>query len=132
VIQSLANVDAHNMKLALMYLIEIICEFAFDDEQLMNYSSGFEVIFQRGLADQSNEVQVAAFKTLTIFLSAITEEKNMKKFDSVLKTLISKAIELIKYDQESGITALESLNELVEAHPKFIRPIFDNLLRVYA
>jgi len=56
----------------------------------------------------------------------------IKKFNSVLKTLLSKAIQLIQFDQESGIIALESLNELVEAHPKFIKPIFDDLLMIYA
>jgi importin-5 len=30
------------------------------------------------------------------------------------------------------MVALESLNELVEAHPKFIKPIFENLLMIYA
>jgi len=33
----------------LLYLIEIICDFAFDDNLLMQYSSGLEVIFQRGM-----------------------------------------------------------------------------------
>ena len=89
------------------------------------------MIFEKGLQDPSNEIKVAAFKTLTIFLSSIVEEKSMKNFNNVLRTLLDKAIELVKYDQESGVTALESLNELVETHPKFIKPIFDNLLMVY-
>lgn len=75
---------------------------------------------------------MAAFKTLTIFLASISDEKAIKKFTGVLKILISKTIELIKFDQESGMVALESLNELVEAHPKFIKPIFENLLMIYA
>ncbi len=75
---------------------------------------------------------MAAFKTLTIFLASISDEKALRKFTGVLKILISKTIELIKFDQESGMVALESLNELVEAHPKFIKPIFENLLMIYA
>eukprot|EP00178_Gracilaria_changii_P008232 TRINITY_DN25297_c0_g1_i1.p1 TRINITY_DN25297_c0_g1~~TRINITY_DN25297_c0_g1_i1.p1 ORF type:complete len:118 (+),score=8.19 TRINITY_DN25297_c0_g1_i1:180-533(+) len=55
----------------------------------------------------------------------------MKQFSSLLKNILSKAIELIKFDQETGITALESLNELVESHPKFTKPIFDDLLMIY-
>jgi hypothetical protein len=44
-------VDALNIKLAMMYLIEIICEYSFDDKLLMEYSAGFEAIFQKGLGD---------------------------------------------------------------------------------
>lgn len=120
------------MKLALMYFIEIVCESAFNDDLLLKYSANLEAIFQGGLEEPSNEVKVAAFKTLTIFLASINDEKAIKKFTGVLKILISKTIELIKFDQESGMVALESLNELVEAHPKFIKPIFENLLMIYA
>ncbi len=55
----------------------------------------------------------------------------VKKFDGVLQVLISKAIELIKFDQESGVTALESLNELIESHPNFIKPIIPQLLSIF-
>ena len=49
--------------------------------------------------DENNEVKVASFKTLTIFLSCIENEAMVKKFDSVLTILMKKAIDLIKYDQ---------------------------------
>lgn len=68
------------MKIALYYMIELICECSFDDKLLMQYSSSLEVIFQKGLLDENNEVKVAAFKTLTIFLSSIDDEKMVKKF----------------------------------------------------
>ena len=58
----------------------------------MQHSNSLEVIFQKGLMDESNEVKVAAFKTLTIFLSSIDDEKLMKKFEGVLQVLITKAI----------------------------------------
>ena len=114
-----------------MYLIEIACEGGFNDATLLSFSSELISIFNRGLSDPSNEVQVANFKCLTIFLSTIREESSMKQFTPLLKNILSKAIELIKFDQESGITALESLNELIEAHPKFIKPIFDDLMMMF-
>lgn len=132
IIQSMGGVESLNMKLALMYLIEITCESAFDDNLLMGYSSQLIAIFDKNLGDPANEVQVATFKTLTVFLSTITEESNMKQFNPLLKNILSKAIELIKFDQETGVAALESLNELIEAHPKFIKPIFDNLLKMFS
>lgn len=76
----MSNSEAHNMKIALYYMIELICECSFDDKLLMQYSSSLEVIFQKGLLDENNEVKVAAFKTLTIFLSSIDDEKMVKKF----------------------------------------------------
>lgn len=88
----MAGVDSLNMKLALMYLIEITCESAFNDNLLIGYSSQIIAIFDRGFADPTNEVQVATFKTLTNFLSTITEESNMKQFSPLLKNILSKAI----------------------------------------
>jgi hypothetical protein len=73
---------------------------------LLKYSDSLAAIFQTGLDDANNEVKVAAFKTLTIFLASISDEKAIKKFAKVLDILISKTIELIKFDQESGMTAL--------------------------
>ena len=115
----------------MFYVIEIICECSFDDNLHMQHAGSLEAIFQKGLADEDNEVKVAAFKTLTIFLSSIADEKVVKKFESVLELLIGKAIELIKYDQESGVTALESMNELIETHPKFIKPVLSQLVVIY-
>lgn len=61
------------MKLTLYYLIEMICECAFDDNLHMEYSGALEGIFLKGLEDETNQVKVAAFKSLTIFLSSITD-----------------------------------------------------------
>ena len=58
----------------------------------MQNAAALEVIFQKGLLDENNEIKVAAFKTLTIFLSSIDDEKMVKKFEAVLQVLISKAI----------------------------------------
>ena len=49
VIEQLGQVDAVNMKLALMYFIEIVCESAFNDELLLKYSNNLEALFQKGL-----------------------------------------------------------------------------------
>lgn len=80
------------MKLAQMYFIEIVCESAFNDELLMKYSKNLEAIFLKGLEDLNNEVKVAAFKTLTIFLSSISDGKMIMNFNGSLKTLIAKTI----------------------------------------
>jgi hypothetical protein len=132
IISTLSSVDALNIKLGLMYLIEIICESSFDDNLLMEYSSGFEAIFQKGLEDENIQVKVASFKALTVFLASITKLELVMKFSAVLNILLHKCIELIKFDQESGIVTLESLNDLIETHPKFIKPILNDMLTIYA
>ena len=91
-IKNMGNVEVLNMKLALMYFIEITCESAFNDALLINHSSSLITLFNKGFGDASNEVQVATFKTLTIFLSTIQEESSMKQFNSLLKNIVSKAI----------------------------------------
>jgi hypothetical protein len=53
-IQMMAGSEAHNLKIALYYLIEIICECSFDDKLLIEYSGALETIFQRGLMDENN------------------------------------------------------------------------------
>jgi len=44
---------------------------------------------------------------------------------------MSKAIECIKTDEEAGKVALSSLNDLIETHPKFVRPIIGDLINLY-
>ena len=78
----------------------------FDDALMLKNAPLLDQIFKTGMEDPINDVRAAAFKTLTIFLSSISDEKIVKKFESILQLLISKAIELIKYDQESGVTAI--------------------------
>lgn len=48
-IESLSKHDGNTIKITLMYLIEIICENAFDDKMLMEYSGALENIFQAGM-----------------------------------------------------------------------------------
>lgn len=54
-----------------MYLIEIACEYSFDDKLLLEHSNVLSALFQRGLEDENIDVKTATFKTLTIFLVSI-------------------------------------------------------------
>ncbi len=69
----MANTETLNMKLALMYFIELTSESTVGDIKLIGYASKLIPIFNKGLTDPSNEIQVASFKTLTIFLSTIED-----------------------------------------------------------
>ena len=69
-------------------------------------------------------------RSMTIFLSYITDESFLKKFASIFPILINTSIEAIKADEEAGKIALESFNDLIEAHTKFIKPILSDLLQL--
>ena len=71
IIKTFSSSNVLNIKLSLMYLIEIICEYAFDDKLLAEHSGILENLFQTGLQDENIEMKTASFKTLTIFLSCI-------------------------------------------------------------
>ena len=49
----------------------------------------------------------------------------------VFPTLVAKTIDCIRADEESGNEALGSLSDLIEVHPKFIRPILNDLVNVF-
>lgn len=82
-----------------MYLIEITCEYSFDDKLLLEHSGTLEALFQKGLEDPNIDVKTASFKTLTIFLASIEDENLVRKFENVLTVILSKCIELVKHDQ---------------------------------
>jgi hypothetical protein len=50
----MANAEAINMKLALMYFIEITSESTVEDSYLISYASKLIPIFNRSLTDPSN------------------------------------------------------------------------------
>lgn len=62
------------------------------------------------------------------FLSSIEDETFVKKFSDALPVLLQTLSTVLKQDEDASISVLQSLSELVEAHPSFVKPIIDNLL----
>jgi hypothetical protein len=46
----------------------------------------------------------------------------------LLKTLVA----AVKHDEDSGVSIIQSLGELIEIHPTFIKPIVEDLLLTLA
>lgn len=67
-------------------------------------------------------------RTLCCFLATISNEQFLKSFANVFPALLQVAIQAIQQDEEAGRCSLESLSELVEVHPKFVKPHFQPLL----
>lgn len=121
----------NKMKLALCYLIEIICDYSFNDNLKLKYADGLNTIFSQLLTDTEIEVRVQGLKAMTIFLSTINDESSLNKFSSHFPVIISKCIEAVKEDGEAGKTAISSLVELLSMHPKFIKPLLNDLLVLF-
>ncbi|KAL4509172.1 hypothetical protein ABPG72_018103 [Tetrahymena utriculariae] len=130
-IQKFSQATTSNLKIGLMYLIEIICEYSFNDEELMKYSGEFSAIFSKFMDDSDIKVRAETFKSLTGFLCSIEEDGLLKSFEGVFPTLISKCVECIQADEEAGSTSLNSLVDLIDIHPKFVKPITYELLNLF-
>lgn len=79
-IKDLANSNAEDIKIkrALMYMVEITCEYSFDDDLLIKYSSDLSTIFSKYLEDANIDVRVSTFKSLCVFLGSIGNESLLK------------------------------------------------------
>ncbi|KAL4480079.1 hypothetical protein ABPG74_020595 [Tetrahymena malaccensis] len=130
-IQKFSQATTSNLKIGLMYLIEIICEYSFNDEELMKYSGELSAIFSKFMEDSDIKVRAETFKSLTGFLCSIEEEGLLKNFEGVFPTLISKCVECIQAEEEAGSTSLSSLVDLIDIHPKFVKPITYELLNLF-
>lgn len=120
--------SSQNFKKLVMYFVEILCDYSFEEELLMQFSQPLTTLFEKYLMDSDIQVRVSAIKSITIFLSYITDEKFVKKFTSIFPILLTTSVEAIKVDEEAGKVSLESLNDLIETHPKFIKPIINDLI----
>ncbi len=74
------------------------------------------------------KVSIAGIKALIAFLSNIEEKGFIKKFSDAGPILIQSLRTVIKEDEDSASTIIQSLTELIEAHPNFIKPVLDDLL----
>jgi len=122
------SASSPNFKKLTMYFIEILCDYSFEEELLMQFSQPLTAIFEKYLLDTDVQIRVAAIKSITIFLAYITDERFVKKFSSIFPILLTTSVEAIKVDEEAGKISLESLNDLIETHPKFIKPIINDLI----
>jgi len=132
-IDSLPSIAENDKKIKelILYFVEIICEYSFDDELLINYTPNLQVIFNKYLTDTDISIKVCALRSVTIFLASASDEKFVMKFGNTIPTLISIAIEAIKADEDAGKDALTSLGDLIEAHAKFVKPAINDLLNLF-
>jgi len=127
-ILSLENGQNNKIKISIMYFIELLCESCFNEDHLKGISGDLTQLFEKYITDSDINVAIAAIKSIISFLSSIEEASFVKKFSSILPVLLQTLISAVKQDEDSGISIIQSLGDLIEAHPLFIKPIIEDLL----
>lgn len=99
-----------------MYCFEVLAEINLNAEELSKQANDFKTVFELGLNDKENNVRVASLKAITAFLAVIEDQDIVMKFVSVLDLILMIVVEALKFDEDQGRVALESLGELTNAH----------------
>jgi hypothetical protein len=68
---------------------------------------------------------------LSTFLTCIDEDEQLSSFKNVFGVLLEKSIDVIKSNEDDGLTAINSINEVIEAHPKFVKPYLNDLVNIF-
>jgi hypothetical protein len=125
------NAQDEKIKLFVLYALELLAEFSFDEGLLIQHSGEFTKWFEKFMADESVGVRVGATASLSSFLSCIQETSHIMKFEGVLPTLLTLLIEAIKDDEEKGLKVIKSFEDLINSHPKFVKKQLEEILNVF-
>lgn len=112
-----------------MYFIEVLCDFCFDEDYLKQSSAYLVQLFEKYISDSDIAVTIAAVKATITFISNIEEKNFVKKFASILPFIIQNLITAIKQeDTDSAISFISCLENLIESHPSFVKPVIEDIL----
>ncbi len=88
-----------------------------DPATVESYASSFLTVFTGLLADPDIQVRMQAVRTTSTFLASIESADLLMKMGGVLSSLMTTMIEALKYDEDEGKSAIESLTTLTEVQP---------------
>ena len=129
--------NATSRKFAI-YLIEVLCDLEAIKDSMLDQTAcdNFKEIFNKGLSDVDIDVKVSSLKATTMFLNSLQSEELIMKFTSLTDKMIATLIDALKHDNEtkdtkaSGKTALETLNVILDSHPKFWKGKSDMIIDI--
>ena len=116
------------IKITIMYFMELLCDTCFNEDHLKLAAAELTSLFEKYIVDQDIKVSIAAVKATISFLSNIQDNQFIKKFSQILPVLLQTLITAVKEDEDSGVTIIQSLGDLIETHPAFVKPIIEDLL----
>lgn len=119
------------IKLFLLYILETLAEFTYEESVLVSASGKFTGYFSKFMEDADPEIKIEAAGALIAFLTCLTEEKHLGPYSSALPTLITLLIDSVKSDETKGLKMVNSLDSLIKSHPKFIKNSLPQLLDVF-
>lgn len=130
-IGTLAENNDTKLKQCVLYFIELACEYSFDEDIMKNFASQLSVLFEKYLGDEEMIIKVCAIKAVTAFLANIEDKVFLKNFAPILPILVKTLIQAVKTEEESGRATIESIIDLMEFHPKFVKPIAEDLISIF-
>lgn len=128
-ILTLQNADNSKIKIYIMYFIEIVCDFCFDEDQLKKSSAFLIQLFEKYISDTDVAVTISAVKATITFISNIEDKSFIKKFAQILPVLIQNLITAVRQEDEgSAVSFVSCLENLIQSHPGFIKPVIEDIL----
>ena len=124
-----------------VFLIEVLCTLNAVTEQVLDNTAinNFKEIFAKGLDDENIDVKVSTLNCVTQFLINISNEKLLLQFSGLTDKMLSALVSTLKHENEQkdvdiadskGKTALETMIEIIDQHPKFWKGKEDTIITI--
>jgi hypothetical protein len=124
-----------------IFLIEVLCTLNAVTEKVLDNTAinNFKEIFTKGLDDENIDVKVSTLNCVTQFLINISNEKLLLQFSGLTDKMLSALVSTLKHENEQkdvdiadskGKTALETMIEIIDQHPKFWKGKEDTIITI--
>ena len=114
-----------------IYMIEVLCDIGAIKEDMVEKSvNEFLGIFSKGLQDGDIQVKISSLKATTQFITTLENNILVLKFSSLTQLIIETLVYALKNDLEKGKSALQSINNLSDFHPKLFKEKLELLIEV--
>ena len=98
--------------------------FTYASESFKNNQADLFTIFKQGMIKEDNKIREAAIESLGSYLEVIDTPES-KRFEELIPLMLETTYNLLTNDIDKGERALEVLEEIAEAEPKFFKKNFD-------
>ena len=130
IINNLSSTADSKIKQIILYILELLCDYCFDEVLLKSQTEFLTTIFSQYTQDPDYIVRVSAIKATISFLACIEDEKFAKQFKSILPILLQNTVDSIKQDQQAGKECIESMGDLIEGQPKLVKEFTNDFLEI--
>ena len=144
---SLQDIEENNIKISVMYFVELLCIQCFEENQLKSISSDLTKIFEKYIENNdknvkffplclfsnfSNKVVISTVKAISSFLSNVNDRKLSKNFLQIIPIMLQILIDVVKDDEDTAITFVQSFGDLAENNSILIKLKLEDILGTFA